>query len=377
MKKVGIVLLVVVIIVAAIAVYAPARNWVIGQFNAVKDAFKSDEEKDAKRKQQITQDDRYKELDADNKKEFDDKFNQIIGSDEYKDKTDKEKDDIIEKLVESEKLQQDVEKEQEEYDSRKEENKQQLEDLTNSQQELEQRVQDLKNSGASDEEIKAAEEEQQKVEEQIKAAKQEKIYFDTVDVVDKTTSENIIFKIDSGNARLRKINGIYSFADSLLLINADFVRSENICGVEICSTINQFIHVAGLLEDNATYEQIYEMMTQDNAILSTYNTCVNINAREHKDLFNENIAHSDNVVITNLISNGYTNFEIAQSWEQVKDTHPNYIFVAKKSTDNNASSITYMANYDGNIKEYSIFPLEKICPEFWAQVEAEQAKQTP
>lgn len=326
----------------------------------------SDKKDDLARKDKIQTDSRLSDFDDNKISEIIEKYETIAASDEYKNISDKEKDELVNKLIESEKIQQDIKTEQEKFESRKEKNKQQLESLTNSQQELEQRIQDLKNSGASDEEIKAAEEEQQKVEEQIKAAEQEKAYFETVDTVIDTTANNEIFNYRNPGTSIRKMYGIYKFGGRVY-INADIIQTEIIGGVEIVSSNNALCAVNTFVKGDESYDQILKNISGTD-VVSLLKVCSNKNAESHKEFFEQN----SEFLGTGLYLNNGSTLTILESWENDGDIeHPEYIVnCQQEGYEDLLFIITY--SYD----RYTSQSIEKICPEFWAQLEIEENKQS-
>lgn len=364
--------------------------------------FKSDEKKDAERKEKAQKDDKYKELDDDNKKEFDDKFDKITESDEYKDMTDKEKDDLVDKLIESEKIQQDIQKEQEEQETRKEEIKQELggmsEELNNiltSEEELTQseqvaqvadaiantknELQEIINSEtATAEEIAEAQEKLDKVEK----AEQEYVYQETSSAIKNQTASNQKNDISS-SMTLRKINGIYSGA-AAMIIDADFVKIEYIGGVEIFSEITAFIRYApdsGMVASDISYSEIVEYVNNNVSLIRLLTSCANDNnserATEREKFFQEN-KYSMHSAIKADEEIG-RNISVIESWDRVAENgvidaeHPTY-HLEVRDKDNSVIS-DLLVYYNGS--SYKMIAIEKICPEFWAQVEAEQAQQTP
>lgn len=393
-KKKGWIVLVVIVLViavvgAGVAIHAPARNWVGEQFNNLKDLFKSEEKKNEEKKEelkeQIKSDDRYKELDDDNKQKVEEKFEQITNSDEFKEKTDKEKDEIIDKLVESEKIQQDIQKEQEEQETRKEELKQELgemsEELNNiltSEEELTQSEQvaqvadainntknelkDIINSEtATAEEIAEAQEKLEKVEK----AEQEYAH-DAISNGIKGTSSNcygLNNKID-----IIKINSIYSITGNAF-VNCDYIIAEDINGVSIYSKNNGFFMIQGVdrISNELSYDEIVDSISVYFATIYD-RTCTNRNAESHKQFLEQNKSEINEWQFDYFERRGY-DVSILESWENDGDSdHPEYIIQA---TRDDIVKI-YMMTYDG--ESYRTSKLEKICPEFWAQKEAEEAK---
>lgn len=369
-KKSWIILVVIILIIAVVgagvAIYPPARNWASEKIKDLSNIFKSEEQKKEELKKQIKEDDRYKELDDDNKQKFEEKFEQIANSEKYKEMTDKEKEEIVDKLVESEKIQQDIQKEQEKQEQRKEELKQELEDLYSNKQELEQRVQDLKDSGATEEEIKAAESEQQKVEEQIKAAEQEQIYYETSDTVKDVVANNEHIQILYGIS-IQKVLGIYKCGGGLIYVNADILQKETIAGVEIYTKANALCHISVIIPEETT-EAILECLSKPGGF-HIESICTNKNDESHKEYYEQNKQTMCQGTLKHLEDRGYE-LSILESWEEENDPeHPSFLLRVKRGQD--VDDLSFLRHGDS---VYSLQTVEKICPEFWAQLEAEQAE---
>lgn len=355
----------IVIAVATCAIVPSVRTFV---FNLFKTEEQKLTEKTKKLKEQIQQDDRYKELSDDNKQKVEDKFKQITNSEKYIKMTDEEKDEIVDKLIESEKIQQDIQKEQEEQETRKEELKQELEDLSSNKQELEQRVQDLKDSGATDEEIKAAEEEQQKVEEQIKAAEQEQIYYETSDTVKDAMANNKLIQVLYGTT-IQKVWGIYKCGGHSIYVNADILQKETIAGVDIYTKANALCHIMIIIPEETT-EAILECLSNPDSILIE-SICTNKNAGSHKEYFEQNKQTMCEGTLKRYEDVG-CEMSILETWEEDNDSeHPSFLLRVKRGQD---VDMLEFLRYGESSGEYSLDIVEKICPEFWAQLETEQAE---
>lgn len=362
------VIITLIVIAVAVCVVVPSVR------NTVMNIFKTEEqinnEKIAQLKKQIKEDDRYKELDDDNKQKVEEKFEQIANSEKYNEMTDKEKEEIVDKLVESEKIQQDVQKEQEKTETRKEELKQELEDLSSNKQELEQRVQDLKDSGATEEEIKAAESEQQKVEEQIKAAEQEQTYYETSDTVKDSLAQNSILQTENPGMSIQKLLGIYKTGRDVV-VNADILQKETISGVEIYRKANAFCQILARLPDNPTYAEILECISNSEVIIINQ-ICTNKNEESHKEYFEQNKQTMARGNLKFLEDIGYE-ISLLESWEEENDPeHPSFLLRVKRGQS--VDELNFLC-YEKSLGNYSMTTVEKICPEFWAQLEAEQAEE--
>ncbi len=379
-------LLIIIAIIALIACYC-----LVPQVKTFFDGiFISSQAKDDARKAQLRDDDHYKDLSDDEKKDFDEKLDQIINSDEYKDMTDDEKDELMDKFVESEKIQQEIQQEQEQQETRKEEIKQELggmsEELNNiltSEEELSQSEQvaqvaeaigntknelkDIINSGtASAEEIAEAQEKLEKVE----ALEQEYVANQTTSSITETITNNNHFQNTASNLTINKINGIYSDFGRVL-IDAEFIQTETTAGVEICSKISGFCEVGNGngFDLSGDYFSLIDSINNSEhcSLLFSY---TNKNADWHKEYFDKN-KYSMDPSIQTIESIGF-NFSVLASWEtDTNSEHPEYIIKREMNDDIRLYIVTYNNDFD----QYSFLTVEKACPEFWAQVEAEQGKQ--
>ena len=369
-KKVVVSLVVGVLATTAIvcATVSQVKNAIKDLFNKIKGGqtnSKDEQKKDEERKQKTHDDDHYQNLDEDEKKDFDDKLKDITDSDHYKNLDDKGKDELLDKFVESEKTIKEVENDP--ADKKPEEIESKIADKQNELEQAKQELQDLKNNpDASEEEIAAAEEKQQKAEEQVKSAEQEKAYWETVETVKDSVSINESFSTRNPELKIRRINGIYE-NEGIAYMNADFIKEEIIDGKSYYSQLNQFCRIhAGIVQGNETYEEILQMISGDNVTIAVDRTCINKNSQEQKNYFENNKAAMDSIFGI-LESLGYE-LSIVESWNTTKYDNPEYILSAKKQ-DNERM---YMATYSPELGEYRVQEMQKICPEFWAQLEIER-----
>lgn len=321
------------------------------------DIFASDEEKALNR---AHSDEFYSSLTKKEQADFDSKLKSIAGSDYYKNLDKKQKNELVDKFVESEKVEKEVASDP--VDKDPEEIQSQISDLKNNLQDVQNELNNLKENGASEEEIKEAEQKQQKVEDQIKSAEQEKAYWEIVSTTKDTVNSNIYYKASTG-CSIRKINGIYSDGRRFY-VNADLIKEENIGGFVYKSKQNQYIRVTTNEPPtgNETYEEILALIS-GGASISTEQICTNKNLQSHKDYFEKN-KNDISVAIRVREQQGYQ-FEVFDSWEQENDSHPNYLIKATKNGDVKYILIAY---------KHSAIDLSKACPEFWAQLEIENAK---
>lgn len=328
------------------------------------DIFASDEEKALNR---AHSDEFYSSLTEKEQADFDSKLKSIAGSDYYKNLDKKQKEELVDKFVESEKVEKEVASDP--VDKDPEEIQSQISDLKNNLQDVQNELNNLKENGASEEEIKEAEQKQQIIEEQIKSAEQEKAYWEIVSTTKEAVDNNEVFNIRNSGLRIRRINGIFYNGRSLY-VNADFVHKKNIGGFIYKSKQNQYFRIVTneLISGNESYETILKLMS-DNANIESMQICTNKNLQSHKDYFEKN-KNDISVAIRVREQQGYQ-FEVFDSWKQENDSPPNYLIKATKNDDVKYILITYNKNQN----KYSAVDLSKACPEFWNQLEIEQKAQ--
>ncbi len=325
---------------------------------------KTPEEKENERKAKVRDDDFYKALGENEKKDFDNKLNDIVYSDYYKNLDDVEKDKLLDKFVESEKTIKEVS--QDPKDKKPEEIENKISDKQNELENVQKEIEDLKNSGASEEEIVKAEEKRQQIEEQIKEAEQEKAYWETVETVKESVSINENFSTRNPELKIRRVNGVYMY-EGTAYINADFIKEEVIDGKSYYSKLNQFCRINEIVTGEENYEEILKIISGD-VIIDVDRTCINKNSQEQKEYFEKKRSSMDDI-FNILESHGY-NLSIVASWQTTKSEYPEFIINAKSEDDERM----YMATYSPDLARYRVQPIQKVCPEFWAQLEIERAK---
>lgn len=325
---------------------------------------KTPEEKENERKEKVHDGNHYQNLTDDEKNKFDKKLNDIVNSDYYKNLDDVEKDKLLDKFVESEKTIKEVS--QDPKDKKPEEIENKITEKRNELENVKKEIDNLKNSGASEEEIAEAEEKQQQVEKQIKSAEQEKAYWETVETVKESVSINEIFSIRNPELKIRRVNGVYMY-EGTAYINADFIKEEVIDGKSYYSKLNQFCRINDIVTGEENYEEILKIISGD-VIIDVDRTCINKNSQEQKEYFEKNKSSMDSIFDI-LESLGY-NLSIVESWQTTKSEYPEFIINAKSEDDERM----YMATYSPDLARYRVQPIQKICPEFWAQLEIERAK---
>lgn len=326
---------------------------------------KTPEEKENERKEKVHDGNHYQNLTDDEKNKFDKKLNDIVNSDYYKNLDDVEKDKLIDKFVESEKTIKEVS--QDPKDKKPEEIENKITEKRNELENVKKEIDNLKNSEASEEEIAKAEEKQQQVEKQIKSAEQEKAYWETVETVKESTTNNTVFSIENPGTTIRRINGIYAYEGGAYF-NIDAIKEEIIDGKSYYSQSNQFCCISEIVNGDETYKEVLRLISESGGIWVD-RTCINKNSQEQKEYFEKNKYQIDDW-FEYLENRGYT-LSIEESWEiEGQETHPEFII---KSVKDNVEEY-YMVTYETSLNKYRTPDLKKICPEFWAQLEIEQAQ---
>lgn len=321
------------------------------------DIFASDEEKALNR---AHSDEFYSSLTKKEQADFDSKLKVIIDSESYNNLDKKQKEELVDKFVESEKVEKEVASDP--VDKDPEEIELQISSLKIELSDVVAALAALKEQGASASEIAAAEQKQQIIEEQIKSAEQEKAYWEIVKTVKEAVNSNIYYQASTG-CTIRKINGIYIDSIGTIYINADFIKKETIGGHIYKSKENQYLQVLGKkVNANATYNEINTLISNAPSF-RTAQICTNKNLQSHKDYFEKN-KNDISVAIRVREQQGYQ-FEVFDSWEQENDSHPNYLIKATKNGDVKYILIAY---------KHSAIDLSIACSEFWAQLEIENAK---
>lgn len=325
---------------------------------------KTPEEKENERKEKVHDGNYYQNLTDDEKNKFDKKLNDIVNSDYYKNLDDVEKDKLLDKFVESEKTIKEVS--QDPKDKKPEEIENKISDKQNELDNIQKEIEDLKNSGASEEEIAKTEEKRQQIEKQIKEAEQEKAYWETVETVKESTTNNTVFSIENPGTTIRRINGIYAYEGGAYF-NIDAVKEEIIDGKSYYSQSNQFCCISEIVNGDEPYKEVLRLISESGGIW-VERTCINKNSKEQKEYFEKNKSSMDSIFDI-LESHGY-NLSIVESWQTTKSEYPEFIINAKSEDDERM----YMATYSPDLARYRVQPIQKVCPEFWAQLEIERAK---
>lgn len=327
------------------------------------DIFASDEEKALNR---AHSDEFYASLTEKEQADFDSKLKVIIDSESYNNLDKKQKEELVDKFVESEKVEKEVASDP--VDKDPEEIELQISSLKIELSDVVAALAALKEQGANASEIAVAEQKQQIIEEQIKSAEQEKAYWEIVKTVKEAVNSNIDYQASTG-CTIRKINGIYIDSIGTIYINADFIKKETIGGHIYKSKENQYLQVLGKkVNANATYNEITTLISNASYFL-TAQICTNKNLQSHKDYFEKN---KDTIYFVKVrLDRGYS-LGVVESWEQENDTHANYLISATKNDETKYFFLTYDVQQG---KYVSSSFIQKACSEFWKQLEIEQKAQ--
>lgn len=278
----------------------------------------------------------YNSLTTAEKSEFDSKLKEIKNSKYYKSLGKEEKSKLVEKFVESEKTLKEVANDP----------------VDKSPEEIQQKIDALIENGATEEKIKATE--------------QERDYWEAVTIIKVATRSNSVFNFRNPGMTIRKVNAIYSY-QGRVYFNADFVKEEVIDGKSYFSQVNQFCDISSAVRGGESFEEIMNIIYYA-GVVSAETECVNFDAESHKEVFEENVLTVDYLV--KLKNQGYE-ISCVQSWDDISDTHcPQFIVKAVKDDDEKM----FLYEYKDSMGRYARQPIQKICPEFWAQLEIENAK---
>lgn len=305
----------------------------------------------------------FSSLTDEEKQQIDNGLKTLVNSEYFKGLDEEGKNSLLDKFVESEKTKIDVANDPVDKDPTDFEDK--ISDKQNELEQAKQELQDIKNNpDASEEQIAAAEEKQQQAEKQLKSATQEKAYWKIVKTVKDAVSKNDIFNIRNPYLKIRRLNGVYKY-EGTGYINADFIKEEIVDGKSYFSRQNVFCRIGDIVTGDETYEEVLEIISND-PVIQVEKTCINKNTQEQRDYFEKNKSTMGSIFEI-LESLGYK-LLIIESWNTTKSDYPEYLFSAK----NQDGDEMYMATYSPELGKYRVQEAQKICPEFWAQLEIER-----
>lgn len=279
----------------------------------------------------------YQDFSEDEKKSADKLLQKVVRMPQYQTLNDEEKADIVEKIIESEKIQNEIKN-----------------NPDKSSEEIQTQIDELKQNGASEEEVKSAE--------------QEKAYWETVSNVKNTLATNSGLNNALVGYKIIKINGIYD-SKGAIQIDAVFLKEEYFGGVTYFTQQNIFCRVSSYIakiEPNESYEKILKIISESDSILPLL-IQQDINNSNDIQKFSQLKEYSN--VIKGRELEGYT-FKVIKSWKKEQnDEHPSFLVEGSKDD----SQIIYKMDYNAKDEKYQCSPMTKICPEFWAQLEKENA----
>lgn len=276
----------------------------------------------------------YQDFSEEEKKSADKLLQKVVRMPQYQTLNDEEKADIVEKIIESEKIQNEIKN-----------------NPDKSSEEIQTQIDELKQNGASEEEVKSAE--------------QEKAYWEIVSSVKNTLATNSGLNNALVGYRIIKINGIYEEQGSIQ-VDGVFLKEEYFGGVTYFTQHSIFCIVSSNdpnMEANDSYEKILKIISESNYIVPSS--------------FQEDINNSNDIqkfsqlkeLIKGRELEGYT-FKVIKSWKKEQnDEHPSFLVEGSKDD----SQIIYRMDYIAKKDIYRCSPMIKICPEFWAQLEKENA----
>lgn len=264
----------------------------------------------------------YVALNESEKTDFDAKLNDIIESEYFKNLDENGQTELVGKFVESEKTIKEI------ANDPKDKNPEDLDEITATQQEIK--------------------------------------YWEIVKTVKEATENNLTFRIENPDLTIRRVNGIYK-NEGTGYINSDFVRREVIDGKTYYSQYNMFCRINEIVTGEETTDEIIAIFSNKSTTIHMEKICINRNSEEQLERFDE-IRKSNNLIMI-LDKHNYV-ISVIESWETTDHSYPEYIFKANSDDDER----WYMLTYAPSIKCYGCQPAQRICPEFWAQLEIERAK---
>lgn len=200
----------------------------------------------------------------------------------------------------------------------------------------------------------------------ITATQQEIRYWKIVKAVKEATENNLTFRIENPNTVIRRINGLYVYQGGFYF-NADIIIEEVICGKSFFSQQNVFCRSNEMATGEEEYDELIQLISIKDSIYWIDKICINRNSDEQLERFDEIKKSIDSIM--GLEKLNYV-ISVIESWETTDHSYPEYIFKANSDDDER----WYMLTYAPSIKRYRRQPIQRICPEFWAQLEIERVK---
>ncbi len=266
----------------------------------------------------------YVALNKSEKTDFDAKLNDIIESEYFKNLDENGQTELVGKFVESEKTIKEI------ANDPKDKNPEDLDETTATQQEIK--------------------------------------YWEIVKTVKEATENNLTFKIENPNTVIRRINGLYVYQGGFYF-NADIIIEEVIDGKPFFSQQNVFCRSNEIATGEEEYDELIQLISIKNSIYQIDKICINRNSEEQKKYFEENKYQI--VDWFKYLEEHDYRLTIEESWQiEGRVEYPEFIIKATKDD----LLDYYMVTYGSSLSKYRTPDIYKICPEFWAQLEIERAK---
>lgn len=207
-------------------------------------------------------------------------------------------------------------------------------------------------------------------EKEIKAAQDEKAYWEIVDSIKEELAKNKSFSSKNKNLTAVSVDGIYSKLNEVLF-KVGFVKTEEIGGKTYLSKSSKILSVKteGFVLANTDYKNILGMIEGNK--IREFQDCIKENTKENSKFFNEN-EYFIYGGFSILEQKGYS-VRVVNSWGIKEHNNPNYIVRATSKND----EVNILLTFDKLMTTYEATHLNKLCPEFWNHLENKenQAKQ--
>lgn len=207
-------------------------------------------------------------------------------------------------------------------------------------------------------------------EKEIKAAQDEKAYWEIVDSIKEELANNKSFSSKNKNVTAVSVDGVYSKLGEILF-KVGFVKTEEIGGKIYLSKSSKILSVKteGFVLAKTDYKTVLGMIEGNK--IGEFQDCIKENTKENSEFFNEN-EYFIYGGFSNLEQKGYS-VRVVNSWGIKEHNNPNYIVRATSRND----EIDIMLTFDKLMTTYEATHLNKLCPEFWNHLENKenQAKQ--
>ena len=207
-------------------------------------------------------------------------------------------------------------------------------------------------------------------EQEIKAAQDEKAYWEIVDSIKDELAKNKSFASKNPNMTAVCVDGIYSKLNEVLF-KVGFVKTEDIGGKIYLSKSSKILSVKteGFVRASTDYKTVLGMI--EGSKIGEFQDCLNEKTKENSKFFNEN-EYFIYGGFSNLEQKGYS-VRVVESWGIKEHNNPNYIVRATNKDD----EVNILLTFDKLMTTYEATHLNRLCPEFWNHLENKnnQAKQ--